>query len=392
MIDELLQPEIQNFICENTGKLISDLALKKNPFPEVDYKEIINQIEARTKSKEKLPTWFNQKNIIYPSKISIEQTSSEKTAKYKSQLINGDSIIDLTGGFGVDVYYFSLQIKRVIHCEWNEALSKIVKHNFNQLNKSSIACFSGDSEEILKKINQKTDWIYIDPSRRSEKKGKVFLLKDCCPNVPELLDFYFNYSDNLLIKSSPILDLTAGIEELKNVKSIHIVSVENEVKEILWIIEKNYQDSIQIKCVDLADNEQEQFEFLLPSNALSTYSLPLNYLYEPKAALMKSGGFDEISKQYGIHKLHKNSQLYTSDQLLDFFGRIFEIEKTFLYSKENMKSFLENSKANITIRNFPLSVEEIRKKWKIKDGGTLYCFFTTTVDNHKIVLLCNKIK
>ncbi|WP_291115482.1 class I SAM-dependent methyltransferase [Flavobacterium sp. UBA6135] len=392
MIDELLQPEIQSFICKNTGRPISDLALKKNPFPEVDYKAIINQIEARTKSKEKLPTWFNCENIVYPTKISIEQTSSEKTANYKSQLIKGDSLIDLTGGFGVDAYYFSSQIKRVIHCEWNKVLSKIVKHNFNKLNKSTIECFSGDSEEILKKLNQKLDWIYIDPSRRSDIKGKVFLLKDCSPNVPELLEFYFSFSDNLLIKSSPILDLSAGIEELKNVKSIHIVSVENEVKEILWMIEKNYQDNIQVKCVDLADSKPELFEFLLPSNAVATYSLPLNYLYEPKAALMKSGGFDEISQQFGIDKLHQNSQLFTSNELKAFCGRVFKIKKQFIYSKENMKLFLANTKANVTTRNFPITVDEIRKKFKIKDGGEIYCFFTTALDNHKIVLLCEKIK
>ena len=193
MQNELLNLEIQQFIVENTFVDISKLALKKNPFPSIDYKLILNQIEARGKSKIKLPTWFNIQNILYPNKISVEQTSSEITAKYKSEIISGNTIIDLTGGFGVDCFYFSKIVKNVIHCELNSELSELVSHNFKQLKAFNIDCENGDSQETLKKINQKFDWIYIDPSRRNDKKGKVFMLKDCLPNVPDLQDFYFNF-------------------------------------------------------------------------------------------------------------------------------------------------------------------------------------------------------
>jgi hypothetical protein len=223
-------------------------------------------------------------------------------------------------------------------------------------------------------------------------KGKVFLLKDCLPNVPELLDFYFKFAPNIMIKTAPILDITAGLSELENVKEIHIVAVDNEVKELLWILEKNSSQPIKMVTVNLAKDQAETFAFELNhiENTV-TYSLPKKYLYEPNAAIMKSGGFDVIPTQFGVEKLHQHSHLYTSDSLIEFPGRVFEIENGIHYNKVDMKQFLENKKANITTRNFTDSVETIRKKWKIKDGGKLYCFFTTDVNNTKIALLCSKI-
>ena len=182
-LELLLQPEIQDFINKNLNEDTSKLAFKKNPFPEVNYSVLINQIIAKKKAKDKLPTWFSNENFIYPEKISIEQTSSETTAKYKASLVSGEKLIDCTGGFGIDDYYFSKQFQSVIHCELNADLSQIVKHNFEILKASNIKCYQGDSTEILKQLNQKFDCIYIDPSRRNDAKGKVFMLADCLPNV-----------------------------------------------------------------------------------------------------------------------------------------------------------------------------------------------------------------
>ncbi|RKS13974.1 class I SAM-dependent methyltransferase [Flavobacterium sp. 120] len=388
----ILNAEIQAFIDNNIGKSISKLALQKNPFQEVDWISILNQIEAKTKAKEKLPTWFSTENIIYPSKISIEQTSSEKTAAYKASIVSGESLIDLTGGYGVDDFYFSKKIKTVAHCEINPELSNLVKHNFEQLNVSNITCYAGDSLATLFSLNSKWDWIYIDPSRRNDTKGKVFMLKDCLPNVPENIDFYFTHSNAVLIKTAPILDISAGLSELKHVKTIHIVALENEVKELLWELHKDYSGNINIKTVNILKDKTETFDFVLNENSkFPNLSLPQKYLYEPNSAIMKSGGFDEVSSFYNLNKLHKHSHLYTSTALLSFPGRVFEIQNTFPYNKTEMKSYLEKSQANITTRNFPDSVETIRKKWKIKDGGNVYCFFTTDENNHKIVLICTKI-
>ena len=391
MAFSILNTEIQRFINSRIGTDISKLALQKNPFPEFNWTDILNQIVSKTKAKDKLPTWFSTSEIIYPSKISVEQTSSEKTASYKSTLATGESLIDLTGGFGVDDYYFSKKIKKVIHCEINEELSEIVKHNFKKLKADNIECFSGDSLDILQSLNTKFDWIYIDPSRRNDTKGKVFLLKDCLPNVPKLLDLYFSYSEKILIKTAPILDISAGLSELKNVKAVHIVALDNEVKELLWEISKSYNGNTSIKTINLS-KQAEVFDFVLDEISNPTFSLPKKYIYEPNSAIMKSGGFDNVSSHYTIDKLHQHSHLYTSDKLMAFPGRIFAIENILQYNKANVKEFLENRKFNITTRNFPESVETIRKKWKIKDGGNQYCFFTTDVNNNKIVLICIKIK
>src|SRR5690554_5348421 len=394
---ELLKPEIQAFINSNIGTDIQKLSLYKNPFPEMDYKIILNQIEAKTKARIKLQTWFNSENIIFPSKISIEQTSSEATANYKSKLISGKNIIDLTGGFGVDCFYFSNVFERVIHCEINPELSQAVKHNFKVLKADNITCYTKDGLEVLKELNQKLDWIYIDPSRRNDSKGKVFLLKDCLPDVTTLLEEYLQYSDRILIKTSPIYDISVGISELKFIKNIHIVSIDNEVKEVLFEIHKpsksenNISSPISIKTINITSTQVEAFNFILNEEVSATYCEPQKYLYQPNASVMKSQGFDQISKEFKINKLHKHSHLYTSNQLIDFVGRTFEIKRVIPYKKSQMKTFLQHQKANITTRNFPETVTQIRQKWKITDGGSLYCFFTTDIKNEKIVVICEKI-
>lgn len=386
----LLTDEIQEFIQGNLEENPAELALKKNPFPSIDYPEIINQISAKKKAKDKLPTWFKTKNIIYPAKISIEQTSSEITAKYKASLIKGDSIFDLTGGFGVDDYYFAQQFKKVIHCEMNAELSKIVQHNFKILIQDNITCLQGDSFEILKDLNEKFDWIYIDPSRRSDVKGKVFLLNDCLPNVPDLLSDYFKFSNNILIKTAPILDLTSGINELNFVKKIHIIAIKNEIKELLWEIEKGYTDEISIAAINIDNEKVNEFETTYRKDYLTAFSLPKKYLYEPNSSIMKSGYMNAISEFYKIEKIHQHSHLFTSDEIIEFQGRRFQINQIMPFQKEFMKQF-QNQKMNCTTRNFPLSVEEIKKKFKIKDGGTIFAFFTTNINNEKIVLICTKL-
>lgn len=390
-IKNLLKTEIQEFININLDASIQLLALKKNPFPEVNYADIVNQIGAKQKAKTKLPTWFKTQEIVFPAKISIEQTSSEKTAKYKANLVAGKTLIDLTGGFGIDDYYFSKKIANVTHCEINEDLSKIVAHNFSKLETNNIKCININSTDFLNQTNQNYDYIYVDPSRRSDLKGKVFLLQDCEPNVPELLSLYFSKTKNILVKTAPILDIQAGINQLKNVKEVHIVALENEVKELLWKLEKNYAGAVTIFSVNIEKENIETVETTFSKEYSATFSLPKTYLYEPNVSLLKSGNFNAISTHYKIDKLHLHSHLYTADEKIDFAGRTFKIDKIIPFQKKEIKEEIINSKMNVTTRNFPLKVEEIKKKYKIKDGGTVYAFFTTNIKNQKIVLICTKI-
>ncbi|MCO6176171.1 class I SAM-dependent methyltransferase [Flavobacterium sp. NRK F10] len=389
-IQALLDKEVQDFINRNIDQQVTQLALQKKQFNGIALSEVVQQVAAKQKAEKKLPTWFATANIIYPSKVSVEQTSSEQTAAYKASLISGKTLLDATGGFGVDDYYFAQQFQKVIHCEWNQELSEIVKHNAELLKVNNLECLSGDSTEIIKKRDQQLDWIYIDPSRRHDHKGKVFMLKDCEPNVPDLLEFYFQYTSNILIKTAPLLDLKAGLSELKYVKKIHIIALDNEVKELLWEIHRNYEGDLSISAVTIEKGKPLKSEFNWNTNYQSTFSKPKKYLFEPNAALLKSGMFDAVSAVFHIDKLHQHSHLYTTDEDLNLPGRNFIIDQVVPFDKNSAKTYLLNQKLNISTRNFPLKPEELRKKYKIKDGGDTYVFFTTNSENKKIILFCTK--
>lgn len=389
----ILHTQAQDFIAHNLDTDIMSVLLKKSTIANVTNKELAAQIEAKKKCKDKLPTWFNTPNIYYPNKLNIEQTSSEKTANYKASLVSGNTLIDLTGGLGVDCFFFSKKITTVYHCEISENVSKIATHNFNTLGANNIKTYAVNGLDYLKKSTLFFDWIYIDPSRRNDAKGKVFFLEDCLPNVPEHLDLIFSKADNILIKTSPLLDFSVGIKSLQNVKEIHVVALNNDVKELLWVLKKEYTGDITIKTINLTKTEDALFSFNYTDEkeVALTYSEPQQYIYEPNSAILKAGAFKSVAAHYKLHKLHEHTHLYTSNTLLNFAGRCFKVEKKIAFNKKEIQH-LKLIKANITTRNFPESVANIRKKFKIKDGGSTYLFFTTDCNNTKIVLLCSKIQ
>lgn len=393
-IKKILNTEVQDFINNNLNSDVSKLLFKGSPFKYIDIKELVNQIEAKNKSKIKLKTWFNNNGIVFPAKLSIEQTSSEVTAEFKSSLFKGKKAIDLTGGFGVDTYYFANNFENFTHCEYNEELSKIVKHNFSVLDKKNVDFVCGNSLEYLKKTNTKYDLIYLDPARRSELKGKVFMLADTQPNPVDNLDLLFSKSDSILIKTSPLLDIKNTLRELKNVKSIFIVSLNDEVKELLFLLEHSYLGETSIECVDLFySKEKHKNNFKInDQDYKSNYSLPKKFIYEPSASVMKAGAFNQVSDKFGLYKIAPNSHIYTSDTLVDDFqGRVFEVINTSKPNKKEIKKHLPNSKANVTTRNYPMNVNEIRKKFKIKDGGNDYLFFTTDISDKTLIIYGRKI-
>lgn len=386
----ILLDESQQFIKNHLQDNLTKLILKGSPISGVSIQELANQIVAKNKSEKKLPTWFSKEKIYYPEKISIEQTSSEITANYKSKLVSGKKLIDITGGFGVDCYYFSKHISEVFHCEINPDLSTIVSHNYQQLQAKNITTISGNGIDYLEKTDDFFDWIYIDPSRRNDLKEKVFLLKDCLPNVPKYLDFLLTKTNQILIKVSPILDIISTINELKFVSEIHIIALQNEVKELLFLIDKNSAKNIKILTINILNSKKEEFNFYINDQITADYELPLSYLYEPNAAILKSGGFHQIATEFNLFKLHKHSHLYTSKALIDFPGRRFKIEHIFKYDKKIFKKLIPENKANITIRNFPKTVAQIRKETNLKDGGNVYLFFTTDLKDNHICLLTKK--
>ncbi|MEO0571048.1 MAG: class I SAM-dependent methyltransferase [Bacteroidota bacterium] len=388
----LLKTGPQEFIKNNWNTDILSFLLKKPIFDTISQKELAEQLEAKKKCRHKLPTWFNTTNIYYPNKFNIEQTSSEITAEYKSRLVHGTSLLDMTGGFGVDSFYFSKKTNGIVHCELNKNLSEMAAHNFKQLGINNCDFINEDGVAFLKSEKPRFDWIYVDPSRRHDSKGKVFRLKDCEPNIPQNLELIFQHTDSILLKTSPLLDLNLAIKELKNVSQIHIVAVKNEVKEVLFILRKEVQEPINIKTVDLSPKQEVYFAFVWDEEKMTqvAYGNPGKYLYEPNSAILKAGAFKSIGSRFRVKKIAPHSHLYTGKEQIDFPGRTFTVQEVLPYNKKAMKA-LVGTKANITTRNFPETVAEIRKKYKILDGGEDYLFFTTTDNRNCIVIRCIKV-
>ncbi len=388
----ILHQEVQAYIHEHINEDINRVILSKSPFPTITSKELAEQIESKRSAEKKLPTWYNTPGIYFPPKLSIEQSSSEETANYKSTLVKGEKLIDLTGGIGVDSYYFAKKVRSVIHCEINSQLSEIAAYNAKVLKSDTITFVNGDGLAYLKNTSQLFDTIYIDPSRRL-KSQKVFLLKDCEPDVISNLDILLAKADRVIIKTSPLLDIQSGLKELKNVRSVHVISVKNDCKELVWIIERDFYEEPEIICAAINDKEIQKFSFLLSEEKLAepdSYSLPQKYLYEPDVALLKAGCFKLITKKFDLKKLHVNTHLYTSNEVKNqFIGRKFKI-----IVSQNYKSFIKNNtliKANIIVRNFPLSAAEIKKKHKLQDGGDDYLLFTTGPNGELLAIHADRI-
>ncbi|MBT8205274.1 MAG: class I SAM-dependent methyltransferase [Eudoraea sp.] len=387
MNKSILNTGVQSFIRNFLSDDILSVALKKSPFSNVSSQELAQQIASRSKCEHKLPDWFQNEGIYYPDKLHIEQASSEQTAEYKAGMVHGNSLADLTGGMGVDSYYFSQRMARVYYFETKAELAEISAHNLKVLGADNIDICSGDGVARLKNNTRVYDWIYLDPSRRAENNRRVFRLEEGFPNVLEILPLLFSKADNILLKTAPMLDIHEGLRVLQQVVSIHVVAVRNEVKELLWILGKSAKSEADIVAINLGSEQEEPFVFTLAEEQAceSIYSPPQEYLYEPNAALLKAGAFKSIGVRTGLAKLHPHSHLYTGHEAMPFPGRRFKVEAVHPYSKK-----MPFKKANITTRNFPISVAALRKKHRISDGGNSYIFFTKTIKEQLVVIECVK--
>jgi len=376
---EILTDAVQQFIQDHADADPGKIALGKSPFELVSSSELASQIESRQKTKKKLPLWYNTPFIYYPPAISIEQASSERTALYKNTLIDdGELLIDLTGGFGVDSFYFSQKAKQVVHCEINPELSEIAKYNAGQLGQKNIQFFAGNGIDILNQGAAVYDTVFIDPSRRVNTR-KVFKLDDCEPNIIQWQQEIFKKSKRIIIKTSPLLDISLSISQLKNVREVHVISIKNECKELLFVLEKGFIGEIQIHSILL--NNDRELNFSFPEHEEKNTPLllgePLEYLYDPDSALLKAGCFKLIAKRLNLKKLHLNTHLYTSqDEINSFPGRVFKIREVMDY--KDFKKIKTNHSANVIAKNFPLNVEAIRKKHKIGESKNNYLFFCKT--------------
>ena len=381
----------KQFIRENLNADVPTLALKKAPVG-TDVSLALRQIAARQLLQKKVPQWAENEDLLFPVHLSIEQCSSEAAAKYKAGLLDGQTFADLTGGLGIDTFYISQHFQQTDYVEMQTELCDLARHNFAIL-KADVKVLNETAEDYLKRCEPK-DCIFIDPARRDEHGRKTISISDCTPDVAALQDLLRQKAKRVLIKLSPMLDISKALEELCHVKEVHVVAVANECKELDFIMERDYQGEVHFVCVNLMTNQQELC-FTMAEERNSTTRLAdgvMKYLYEPNPALMKAGCFKLLTARFDVYKLHRNSNLYTSDRLiLDFPGRVFEVQDWAPYNKKVKSTLLADvKKASVAVRNFPLSVAELRKRLKIADGDENYVFATTLKGEEKIIILTKK--
>ena len=380
---------IEQFIKENSHLDVPSLALQLSKKPELPSQYIINQIQGRKMAKIKLPEW-DYSTIQFPDKRAMEQCSSSITGNYKAtQVVKGHYFVDLTGGVGVDTYYLGKLFDEITYVEANPELFKISQANLRSLLKEKRLIFENESaENFLHKSKTRFDLIYLDPDRRAGGMKKGVKIEDCSPNLIEIEDQLIKLSKQVMVKFSPLLDIKQAIQQLKSITKVSVVSINNDCKELIFKLSNKKIESTIISCINFTQSGEEQFVFTYEDEEKvnNDFSNPLTYLYEPNASILKAGAFKSLGSHFGIKKIAINSHFYTSkEKVLDFPGRTFEVIK----ETNQIKGL--SKKANIISRNHPLSAEEIKKKGKIKDGGTDYIIATRLQNNKPLFILCNRI-
>ncbi len=396
------------FIREYRERDIRQLALQANRFPDVDMPYALDQIQGWQIARRKLPKWAACDGVIFPPHLSMEQCSSEPTAQYKLNLAmewaervgHASSMTDLTGGFGVDFSFTSCAFAAATYVERNEQLCHIVEHNLPLLGLNNATVVCADAVEYLSTVEPQT-MLFLDPARRDEHGAKTVMLADCTPDVVQLLPKLLEKSRFTMLKLSPMLDWHKAVDDLQGtVREVHIVSVGGECKELLLVLSTVVESELKVYCADLstASDTSSLFVYTPGSSAPvanSTFNIQHStFLHEPNASIMKAGCFDELAAAYGVSPVSRNSHLFLSDEPVeDFPGRSFVVERVTTMNKGELRKALAGiEKANIATRNFPLTVAELRKRLKIKDGGDVYIFATTTAEGEHLLLISRKYR
>lgn len=367
-----LQTFVQDHLMEDPAQLLLSYSGKVD----FDLKFAVQQIQARQKAKSKIPSWYSNKSLLFPISLSMEQASSEETAKFKASLIKGGSFIDLTGGLGIDAYFIGKNFLKATYCERNEELYAITQHNLQELLPNHFDCINGDSIEWLNSQPNSFDWIFIDPARRGHSNQKLYKLSDCEPNVVDHAKLLFDKGREVMIKASPMLDIKQALIELPYIRKVIVVDVRNEVKEILLIGEKKPSNQLpKLSCVSLhplfeGGIRQFDFTFEEEQQSFAPIGAAEKFLIEPQSSILKAGGFQLFAHRFGLKKLGTNTHLYTSASIPTAIpGRIFEIIHEIHNPKKQLKELIPNGKINVLTRNYSMGAEEVKKKFKLKDGG-----------------------
>lgn len=386
--------KVIEFIQDHIDDDPADLMLKASKFPDLPMRDIVTQIESRQKGKSKLPEWYANLEFIFPPKLNLSQASSEITARFKARWVKGSSIIDLTGGSGVDLYYMSSNFPFVSYVETNKELCDIVEHNF-EVSKKQVSVINITTEGFLEDTDRHFDVIYLDPSRRDSNVNRVFALEECEPNVVELYDQLLEKGEFIVIKASPMLDIKRALKQLPDTIKVQVVAVDNEVKEVLFYIRRGNESETRIEAWNLSDKKENQlfeFSFSEEKESISEIGRVQKYLYEPNSAIRKAGAFNLIGKQFGLDKLHSNTHLYSSNSFIKAFpGRILKAVDVFKPSKKEIKKRFPNGKVNVVSKNYPLGANDLKKKFRLLDGGDEFLFFCEEYERGKVCIKCQPV-
>jgi hypothetical protein len=399
MLHQITNPDVQQFIRAHEHDDETKLVLKHSSILGLPAAVIAQQIVGRRKVKDKIPVYYQAENIIYPPSLNLEQSSSEATARYKIDILKMLAVpnthaVDLTGGFGVDSFFLSQYFKAVTYVEPNGDLLDIARHNHAALSAHNITYHNQTAEQYIQSSQAKADLVFIDPSRRSAKNQRLFRLDNSVPNIVALRENVFTHAPLLVTKASPLLDISVGVQELRNTKHIFVVSVNNECRELLFLCNGPESASPQIHATDIKKENTETMTFNVndEQKAIVKYSGPRRYLYEPNTSILKAGAFKLIAERFDLPKLHVSTHLYTSDSLVENFpGRIFEVEAHLKSDLKTVQAHFERQHANVLVRNYPLSPEDVKSKFKLRDGGEHYLICFSGVEQ-KYLTKCRRLK
>ncbi|MHA7129717.1 class I SAM-dependent methyltransferase [Algoriphagus namhaensis] len=384
----------QQFVLDHLEEDPALLLLKYQGKTAFDLKAAVQQIAARKKADKKLPSWAQDQRLLFPVSLSLEQSSSEQTAKFKARNQAGGTFLDLTGGFGVDSFFIGQNFQKAFYCERNEELAQIALHNFEILEPGKFQVFTGDGMEFLEKSQEHFDLIFADPARRGKGNQKLYKLADCEPDITANWKLMQSKASKILLKVSPMLDISQAIQEIPEIQRVIILAVKNEVKEILleWTREAKYEE-LSVLSVDLGASEQVfGFRPEEESEAKSLFGEAEKYLIEPNAAILKAGGFKIFGERFSLKKLDPNSHFYTTEELpLDIPGRVFEIIQEISPKKAELKRLFPTGKVNVILRNYALGANEFKKKFGLKDGGTDFLIGTKSPSGFK-VFWCRQVR
>ncbi len=400
-----------DFIASHANDDVRALALKAAGRTDIDLPFALDQIAGRQTARRKLPSWAATEGITYPPHISMEQCSSEQTALYKAdiagRIAGGELFIDITGGFGVDFSFIARRFERAVYIERQEHLCAIAKDNFRLLGLNHAETVNGDGTEYIKYFSGGASLIFIDPARRDSHGGRTFAISDCTPDILNLMDTLLDKAGSVMIKLSPMLDWHKAVEDIEAaagrcVSEVHIVSAGNECKELLVVATRRGDGSegIRLFCADdtifISEErrgKREEFAAAAGNGEPADDDDDFRYLYEPNASIMKAGCFRAVAQRYGVRQIDANSHLFVSGTpVAGFPGRRFAVQAVTGMNRKELKAVLAGTdRANITVRNFPLTVAELRKRLKIKEGGSTYIFATTLPERKHVLLFCHRL-